>query len=100
MILFNEVKRLSETSEAAFTHFYNIISRKYICGKYILYICSTAKMADEVFAEIAKDYLDGEIHKNKRYLKTTDGIGVWVHPIMMLQPWLKGHKFKNIIYER
>ena len=48
MILFNEVKRLSETSEAAFTHFYNIISRKDSGGKDILYICSTAKMADEV----------------------------------------------------
>lgn len=47
-----------------------------------------------------KDYLDGEIHKNKRYLKTTDGIGIWVHPIMMLPPWLPGHKFKNIIFER
>ena len=100
MILFNEVKRLSETSEAAFTHFYNIMSRKDSGGKDILYICSTAKMADEVFAEIAKDYLDGEIHKNIRYLKTTDGIGIWVHPIMMLPPWLPGHKFKNIIFER
>ena len=54
-------------------------------------------MADEVFAEIVKDYLDGEIHKNKRYLKTTDGIGIWVRPIMMLPPWLPGHKF---IFER
>ena len=71
MILFNEVKRLAETSEAAFAHFYNIMSRKDSGGKDILYICSTAKMADKVFAEIAKDYLDGEIHKNKRYLKTT-----------------------------
>lgn len=100
MILFNEVKRLSETSEAAFTHFYNIMSRKDSGGKDILYICSTAKMADEVFAEIAKDYLDGEIHKNKRYLKNKDGIGIWVHPIMMLPPWLPGRKFKNIIFER
>ena len=52
------------------------------------------------FAEIAKDYLDGEIHKNKRYLKNKDGIGIWVHPIMMLPPWLPEHKFKNIIFER
>ena len=37
MILFNEVKRLSETSEAAFTHFYNIMSRKDSGGKDILY---------------------------------------------------------------
>ena len=49
---------------------------------------------------IKKDYLDGEIHKNKRYLKNKDGIGIWVHPIMMLPPWLPGHKFKNIIFER
>ena len=100
VILFNEVKRLSETSEDAFTYFYNIMSRKDSKGKDILYICSTAKMADEVFAEIAKDYLDGEIHRNKRYLKTTDGIVIWVHPIMMLPPWLPGRKFKNIIFER
>ena len=100
MILFNEVKRLAETSEDAFTHFYNIMSRKDSGGKDILYICSTAKMADDVFVEIAKDYLDGEIHKNKRYLKTIDGIGIWVHPIMMLPHWLPGHKFKNIIFER
>lgn len=76
MILFNEVKRLAETSEAAFTHFYNIMFRKDSSGKDILYIYSTAKMADEVFAEIAKDYFDGEIHKNKRYLKTTDGFEI------------------------
>ena len=80
MILFNEVKRLSETSEAAFTHFYNIMSKKDSGGTDILYICSTAKMADEVFAEIAKDYLDGEIHKNKRYLKSKEGIVIWVYP--------------------
>ena len=58
MILFNEVKRLAETSGDAFTHFYNIMSRK------------------------------------------DNGIGIWVPPIMMLPPWLPGHKFKNIIFER
>lgn len=43
VILFNEVKRLSETSEDAFTYFYNIMSRKDSKGKDILYICSTAR---------------------------------------------------------
>lgn len=60
MVLFNEVRALSETSEAAFTHFYNIMSRKDSGGKDILYICSTAKMADEVFAEIAKERIENE----------------------------------------
>ena len=100
MVLFNEVRALAETSQEAFTHFYNIMSRKDSAAKDVLYICSTAKAADEVFAEIAKDYLDGEIHKNKRYLKTTDGIGIWVRPIMMLSPWLPGRRFKNIIFDR
>ena len=51
-------------------------------------------------AKVTVNYLDGEIHKNKRYLKNKDGIGIWVYPIMMLPPWLPGHKFKNIIFER
>lgn len=100
MVLFNEVRALAETSQEAFTHFYNIMSRKDSAAKDILYVCSTAKAADEVFADIARDYLDGKVNKNKRYVETTDGIGIWVHPIMMLPPWLPGHKFKNIIFER
>ena len=67
MILFNEVKRLSETSEAAFTHFYNIMSRKDSGGKDILYICSTAKMADEVFAEIAKERINNIVREDWYY---------------------------------
>ena len=100
MILFNEVKRLSETSEAAFTHFYNIMSRKDSGGKDILYICSTAKMADEVFSDIARGCLESKISKNQRRIEMPDGSNIYVHPIMMLPPWLHGRRFKNIIFER
>ena len=55
MILFNEVKRLSETSEAAFTHFYNIMSRKDSGGKDILYI---GIELDEKYFEIAKERIE------------------------------------------
>ena len=38
MVLFNEVRALAETSQEAFTHFYNIMSRKDSAAKDVLYI--------------------------------------------------------------
>lgn len=100
MIIFNEVKRLSETSDEAFTCFYNIMSRKDIDAKDVLYICSTSQKADGLFSEIAYDYLSEKINKNKRYIELQNGTRIWVKPIMTLHPWLSGKKFKNIIFER
>lgn len=100
MVLFNEVRALAETSQEAFTHFYNIMSRKDSAAKDVLYICSTAKAADEVFSDIVRGCLESKVSKSQRRIETPEGVNIYVHPIMMLPPWLPGHKFKNIIFER
>lgn len=100
MILFNEVKRLSETSSDAFDCFYDIISQKDKNAKDILYVCSTLRASNDVFSEIACDYLSAKINKNSRCIELPDGLRIWVQPIMMLRPWLAGRRFKNIIFER
>lgn len=100
MVLFNEVRALAETSQEAFTHFYDIMSRKDSAAKDVLYICSTTKVADEVFSDIARGCLESKISKNQRRIEMPDGSNIYVHPIMMLSPWLPGHRFKNIIFDR
>ena len=100
MILFNEVRTLSETSQEAFEYFYNITSRKDSAARDILYICSTAEAANEVFFDIARNHLGAKIFKSQRRIETPDGLNIYVHPIMMLPPWLPGRRFKSIIFER
>ena len=98
MILFNEVRTLAETSQEAFTHFYNIMSRKDSAARDILYICSTAEAANEVFSNIVRNHLGAKIFKSQRRIKTPDGLNIYVCPIMMLPPWLPGRRFKSIIF--
>ena len=100
MVLFNEVRALAETSQEAFEYFYNITSCKDSSARDILYICSTAEAANEVFSDIVRNHLGVKIFKNQRRIEMPDGSNIYVHPIMMLSPWLPGRRFKNIIFER
>lgn len=100
MILFNEVRALSEISQEAFAYFYNITSHKDSAARDILYICSTAEAANQVFSNIVRNHLGAKIFKNQRRIKTPDGLNIYVCPIMMLPPWLPGRRFKSIIFER
>lgn len=100
MVIFKEVKRLSEISNEAFVFFDNIMARKDINAMDVLYICSTLKEANSFFRELAHSYLSDKINKNKRCIELDNGMKIWVQPIMMLFPWVYGRRFKNIIFER
>lgn len=100
MILFNEVRTLSETSQEAFEYFYSITSHKDSAARDILYICSTAEAANEVFSDIARNHLGAKMFKSQRRIETPDGLNIYVRPIMMLSSWLPGRRFKSIIFER
>lgn len=100
MTLFDEVRILSETSDEAFDVFNNIMSRKSSKSKDVLYVCSTLKNSNILFAKIAHDFLGEKINKNKRCIELNNGTKIWVQPISKILSWLPGRKFISIIFER
>ena len=98
MTLFNELRTLDSISSEAFQTFSMVKSYEQ-CGKDILIVCSTSRVADDLFKNYAKDRLSNKMNASGRWIEIEPNKGkIYFKPLSSLSTWLPGRRFKKIYF--
>lgn len=98
MTLFKELRTLDSISSKAFQVFGMVKSYEQ-CGEDILIVCSTSRVADDLFKNYAKDRLSNKINASGRWVEIEPNKGkIYFKPLSSLHAWLPGRKFKKIYF--
>lgn len=98
MTLFKELRTLDSISSEAFQVFGMVKSHEQH-GEDILIVCSTSRVADELFKNYAKDRLSNKMNASGRWIEIEPNKGkIYFKPLSSLHTWLPGRKFKKIYF--
>lgn len=98
MTLFNELQILDSISSEAFQVFSMVKSHEQ-CGEDILIVCSTLRVADDLFKNYAKDRLSNKMNASGRWIEIEPNKGkIYFKPLSSLHTWLPGRRFKKIYF--
>ena len=100
MTLFNELQILDSISNEAFQVFGMVKSYEQP-GEDILIVCSTSRVADDLFKNYAKDRLGNKMNASGRWIEIEPDKGkVYFKPLSSLSTWLPGRRFKKIYFRK
>ena len=98
MTLFKELRTLDSISSEAFQVFGMIKSYEQP-GEDILIVCSTSRVADDLFKNYAKDRLSNKMNASGKWVEIEPNKGkIYFKPLSSLRTWLPGRKFKKIYF--
>ena len=98
MTLFKELRTLDSISSKAFQVFGMVKSYEQ-CGKDILIVCSTSRVADDLFKNYARDRLGNKMNASGRWVEIEPNKGkIYFKPLSSLHTWLPGRRFKKIYF--
>ena len=98
MTLFKELRTLDSISSKAFQVFGMVKSYEQ-CGEDILIVCSTSRVADDLFKKYARDRLGNKMNASGRWIEIEPNKGkIYVKALSSLRTWLPGRKFKKIYF--
>lgn len=96
--LFNELQTLDSISNEAFQAFSMVKSHEQR-GEDILIVCSTSRVADDLFKNYAKDRLGNKMNASGRWIEIEPNKGkIYFKSLSSLRTWLPGRKFKKIYF--
>ena len=98
MTLFKELRTLDSISSKAFQVFGMVKSYEQ-CGEDILIVCSTSRVADDLFKNYTKDRLSNKMNASGKWVEIEPNKGkIYFKPLSSLHTWLPGRKFKKIYF--
>ena len=98
MTLFEELRTLDSISNEAFQVFGMVKSYEQR-GEDILIVCSTSRVADDLFKNYAKDRLSNKMNASGRWVEIEPNKGkIYFKPLSSLHTWLPGRRFKKIYF--
>ena len=98
MTLFNELQILDSISNEAFQVFGMVKSHEQR-GEDILIVCSTSRVADDLFKNYARDRLSNKMNASGRWVEIEPNKGkIYFKPLSSLHTWLPGRRFKKIYF--
>ena len=98
MTLFEELRILDSISSEAFQVF-GVIKSYEQRGEDILIVCSTSRVADDLFKNYAKDKLGNKMNASGRWIEIKPNKGkIYFKSLSSLRTWLPGRKFKKIYF--
>lgn len=98
MAIFDEVAALISASPEARLLHAEIEQHVDNLSKDVLYVFPTKTRADEMFFDVAKNSLSSDINVHNRTIRLYDESTIHMQPIAALSTYLKGRRFKNIIF--
>ena len=98
MTLFNELQTLDSISSEAFQVF-DMVKLYEQRGEDILIVCSTSRVADDLFKNYAKDRLSNKMNASGKWVEIEHNKGkIYFKPLSSLHAWLPGRRFKKIYF--
>ena len=98
MTLFKELQILDSISSEAFQAFSMVKSYEQR-GEDILIVCSTLRVADDLFKNYAKDRLGNKMNASGRWIEIKPNKGkIYFKSLSSLRTWLPGRRFKKIYF--
>ena len=98
MALFNELQTLDSISSEAFQVF-DMVKSYEQPSEDILIVCSTSRVADELFKNYVKDRLGNKMNASGRWIEIEPNKGkIYFKSLSSLRTWLPGRRFKKIYF--
>lgn len=98
MTLFEELRTLDSISSEAFQVF-GMVKLYEQPSEDILIVCSTSRVADDLFKNYAKDRLSNKMNASGRWIEIEPNKGkIYFKPLSSLHTWLPGRRFKKIYF--
>lgn len=98
MTLFEELRTLDSISSEAFQVF-DMVKSYEQPSEDILIVCSTSRVADDLFKNYAKDRLSNKMNASGRWIEIEPNKGkIYFKPLSSLHTWLPGRRFKKIYF--